>query len=252
MDLQLYLRVCWRFRLIVAMGFALAISLATLAVVRVDFDGLQTKVTYRSQEVWQSQSTLLITQPGFPWGRAVPGPSTGDSLSEPAIPLGDPARFTTLAALYTQLANGDAVNRILRRSGPVPGKLQASSYVPPNTASSYSSSLPLISMTALAPSPALAASLVTRGTDAFRTYLQREQHRAGIASNERVVVQVVQRATEPVLVDGRPKTLPAIVFLTVLAAAVGLAFVLENLSPRARPAQTAAEQQSDTSTLRSA
>ena len=68
MDLQLYARVLWRFRFVVAVGTALAIGLAFMSYYKVSFsDGVS--VTYREGEVWRSDATLFVTQPGFPWGR---------------------------------------------------------------------------------------------------------------------------------------------------------------------------------------
>ena len=43
----------------------LAITLATLSLVRVSSDGL----TYRQTELWSSSTRLLVTQQGFPMGR---------------------------------------------------------------------------------------------------------------------------------------------------------------------------------------
>ncbi len=37
------------------------------------------------------------------------------------------------------------------------------------------------------------------------------------------------------LLEGRSKTVPIVVFLTVMLAVIGLAFILENLRPRVRP-----------------
>jgi capsular polysaccharide biosynthesis protein len=46
---------------------------------------------------------------------------------------------------------------------------------------------------------------------------------------------VITKADPPVLVKGRSKTLPVVVFVTVLLGVVGLVFMLENLRPRIRP-----------------
>ena len=71
MDLSLYGRVIWRFRWLVVLGLILAIALAVLSVAKVSSHGL----SYRKHEVWQSSTTVLLTQHGFPWGRAVVPPS---------------------------------------------------------------------------------------------------------------------------------------------------------------------------------
>ena len=44
-----------------------------------------------------------------------------------------------------------------------------------------------------------------------------------------------------VMLEGRSKTIPIVVFLTVMLAFVGLAFILENLRPREKPVSVTAE-----------
>ena len=46
-----------------------------------------------------------------------------------------------------------------------------------------------------------------------------------------------------VLLEGRSKTVPIVVFLTVMLAVIGLAFILENLRPRVRPVADVADRQ---------
>jgi uncharacterized protein involved in exopolysaccharide biosynthesis len=81
---------------------------------------------------------------------------------------------------------------------------------------------------------------VTYGRRALVKYVQLQQQSAKIPASQRVDLQIVQRATRPVVVEPRKKTLAIVVFVAVVAAAVGLSFALENLRPRvhavARPA----------------
>ena len=108
MDLALYARVFWRFRLLVVLGLLLAVTLALLSIVRVSTDGL----TYRQQEQWVSRAMLLITEPQFPEGRSVfeqsiPPVST-DTPQTYAAPFANPDRFVALANLYAQLATSES------------------------------------------------------------------------------------------------------------------------------------------------
>ena len=64
MDLSLYGRVIWRFRWLVALGLILAIALSVLSIAKVSSHGL----SYRKHEIWQSSSTVLLTQHGFHLG----------------------------------------------------------------------------------------------------------------------------------------------------------------------------------------
>ncbi len=222
MDLGLYASVLWRFRFLVLVGTLLAILLAALAMVKVTPSGLK----YRQQEVWQSQSTLFITQQGFPWGRSVFPPY----VQGKPYPYGDQNRFATLAELYAHLANSDPVKAIMARSGPVVGGVSAQA-IPPTTPNGTS---PLVSILGSAPTALGAVKVTQLGTDAFLSYLSEQQSAARIPKSQRIDVSVLQRATPPLLVTPRKKTLPVIVFLAVMTATIGLAFILENARPRVR------------------
>ena len=70
--------------------------------------------------------------------------------------------------------------------------------------------------------------------------MERQQQAAKIPTDQRINLQIVQRATAPVVVEPRKKTLAVVVFGAVLVATVGLAFILENLRPRVRAVAPAA------------
>jgi hypothetical protein len=234
MDLHLYLQVLWRFRLLVLTGLILALSLAFLSFVRVDFQGGSPSVTYREAERWQSTARLFVTQQGFPWGSTVPDyvPSDPDS-GTPPIPVADQGRLSSLAVLYAQLATSDPVVRLIgERKELEEGNIE----VNPVPAPAYSTPaiLPLIEIKTLAPSPGRAVQLARKTTDAMLDYLRRQQQSAGIAPEERVLVEVIKSPDEAKLVDRRGKTLPVVVFSAVMIACIGLAFILENLRPRVK------------------
>ncbi len=67
MNLLRHIDVLWRGRVIIAIGLVVAILMATFALFKVSDGGL----SYRKPETWASSTKLLITQPGFPWGRSV-------------------------------------------------------------------------------------------------------------------------------------------------------------------------------------
>jgi hypothetical protein len=221
-DLGVFFRVIWRFKVVVAIGFVLALALATLSLARVDFKGGSPSLSYRQQEQWQSYTTLIISPRGFPWGRSV------FSLDF------DPSRYATLATIYSNLAQSDAVKRIMVRDWNVrQGAIQAQ----PVLASANNSSappLPLMTIAATTSSARSSAQVAERATSAFLDFLRAEQSTNGIPKNKRVVVEEIKHATPPLLLKGRSKTTPVAVFLAVMIAFIGLAFVLENLRPRVR------------------
>jgi capsular polysaccharide biosynthesis protein len=221
MEVALYLRVLWRFKLIVIMGLVLAIGLSFLSLYKV---GGNPMLQARKKPQYVSYSTLFVTQPGFPWG----------SLHPPAS--ADPTRFTSLAILYSQLATTDSVQRILRKSGPMTGKVEVAPLLDP----SNQEALPLISIAGFADSPAGAESLAARETKALLTFISEQQKSSEISDNNRVLVTQVKEPTEARVFQKAKKTLAIVVFLAVMMATCGLAFLLENLRPRVRAQEAAA------------
>ncbi len=226
MDLSLYGRVIWRFRWLVALGLLLAIALAVLSVAKVSSHGL----SYRKPEIWQSSTTVLLTQHGFPWGRAVIPPNQSGATSGPAWLAG-------LTQLYAQFANSDRVKELmLRHGGSKNWTLTAAPVIPTGS----SSALPVIALAGLAYTPAAAVRATLIGRAAFLQYVKSQQSSAAIPESERVDLQVLQNLTPPVVVQPRKKTLPIVIFLAVISATIGLAFILENARPRVKPVTLAA------------
>jgi hypothetical protein len=223
-DFQLYGRVLWRFRLIVAAGLILAVAAAGLSVIRVSSSG----VSYRQTEVWSSTARLGVTQYGFPWGRLfAQSPVTGTEGKD-QIPVANPDRFNALAVLYAELATSDPVRRLMLRRGVMRGEIIATAL----RDSESGTQLPLIEMTGLAESPQEAVALTSRGVLALQTYLEEEQRSNGVPALDRVVLQEVVEPTEAEVFQPRSKTMPVVIFLAVMFATVALAFLLENLRPR--------------------
>jgi hypothetical protein len=230
MNLEQYLRVAWRFKYLVLAGFVAATALAVLSVARVSLDhGL--KLSYRAPATYKSQTTLLITQPGFPWGRTVSRYIPGDQKTgQPSVPASDPVRLATLTGLYAQLATNDNILARLTPDERRYGTLTVTAV--PAPAYTASGVLPLLKLEATGPSRAGAVALARRATAAFQGWLRDEQDRGAIPPDDRVQVQVAISASKPVIAVKPKKTTAAVVFLTIMAAVLGLAMVLENLRPR--------------------
>jgi hypothetical protein len=226
MDLSFHGRILIRYWRLVVAGVAIAFALAILAVAQPARDGVMPTLAYRSNEVWQSQATLLLTTPGFPEGR----------LNSSA----DPGRFLLLSDLYAQLATSDGVRKILNRDGPVNGAISAVVLRPSSNVAS-----PLIQMIGKAPSASKSQALTKRATDAFIRYLALRQQEAGIRPGNRVQVSIIRRVEPAALIEPRKRTLPIMVFLAVLSAAAALIYVLERVRVRpqatTRPVQVADE-----------
>jgi len=226
-DFKLYSRVLWRFRLLVLLGLVLAMALAVLSLVRVGTDG----ATYRATELWSSTTRLLVTQTGFPEGRLY-AQQPPDAV-HPSVPVADPGRFNNLAILYAELATSDPVRALMRRDGPMRGKIIATPLV---AGGEFKTQLPMIDLTAIGTSPASAIALAQRGADALTTYIEDEQRASNVPVGDRAVLQQVVRPTRALIFQPRSKTMPIVVFLAVMFVTIGLAFLLENLRPRNRDA----------------
>ena len=212
MDLGLYARVLKRFKFLVAGGFVAALLLAVLATASISFAGGLPKLTYRKPALWQSQASLLLTQQRFPWGRA-------DA---------NPQQFANLVGLYAKLVNSDAVQARLDLK-----RYQTLRAVPGLDTSIFGSStpLPILSILGAASTPSQARLVANRGANVFRRYIDENQSAAAIPWNQRIVLKVINQASQAELLEGHKKTVPMLVFITVMIATLGLAFILENLRP---------------------
>jgi hypothetical protein len=243
-DLALYMRVLWRFRLVVAVGLLATLAAALLATVRIDPNGFSAPtVTYRQKEVWRSEVVHLLTQEGFPWGRTIYDEAVplGDVPSAGYTPrFGEPERFMSLAALYSHLAVSDNVVAIVRAGGPMRGRFGAEAVRTPDG----SSSLPLLRIVALASSSADAVNLAKRASRAFRLYLNRIQASNDVEDAERVKVEVIAALPKATLESGRSLVLPLLAVVLGVFLTVGVVFTLENLRPHLRVASPMPEESS--------
>ena len=232
MDFQLYARVLWRFRLLVLLGLILALSLATASFVRIGPSG----VKYRETELWSSTTRVLITQEGFPEGRLYG--QTPSAAAEPQASLVDPGRFNNLAVLYSELATSDQVRGLMRRDGPLRGRVIATPVV---AGGEFRTQLPMIDLTAISTSPRGAILLARRAAAALKTYIRDEQSASNVPETDRAIIAPVVRPATAEIFRPRSKTMPIVVFLAVMVLTVGLALLLENLRPRGPGANAATE-----------
>jgi hypothetical protein len=230
-DVQLALRVLWRFKVVVATGFLLAVTAAILSFVRIDVgDGF--KLSYRQNEQWESLSEVFITPEGFPWGKTFDTPSTGTSGGSTGV---DPNHLNTSASLFLELGTSDPVLQRIRRSGPIHGLLRTFPVFPDGN--SDFAPLPMVTLSAVAASAPVARQLNARYLNAFVYYIKQRQASAGIADRQRIQLQVLRHPSPAALLQGRKLTRPIVIFMAVMLATIALAFVLENLRPRIRPVE---------------
>jgi hypothetical protein len=235
MDLPLYFRVLWRFRLLVVPGLVVAIALAVLAYGKVDVKhGF--KITPRHTPVFHVDALLLVTQKGFPWGDSQQPYVPGDvAKGLPPVAVGDFSRMSGIAMIYSELAASDTVKALTGLKPAKTEKVVTSPYAP--ASAPPGTVLPMVALSAEAASPARAAALIDSRIAAFQSYIVTQQSKADLSESKRVVVQVLLRGNPAtaIVISGKKKTLPIVVFLAAMIAVTGLAFMLENIRPRVRP-----------------
>jgi hypothetical protein len=225
MDLALFGRVIWRFKYVAIGGLLLASALAFLSFVRVDPSG-SNHLSYREKQQWASYATLLVTQKGFTEGTIDPTDSQDGSPNAGTI---DSARSSALALIYSKLILGDPVRKMMLQQGPINGTIDAA----PVTATSDSTdALPMISIAAISDTPKDSTALVGLAMNSFLTYFKDQQATNAIPDANRVELEVLNQPGRETLLKDRSKTLPIVVFLTVVLATIALCFVLDNLRPR--------------------
>jgi hypothetical protein len=230
MDLKHVLRVLRGYRKLVVVGLILAVVLTTLSYAKPAFEQGSPTLKPRGSETWLADGILLISERGFPEGRAVPSyrPSN-PRKGTPAVAVGDQERLAGLAALYSQYASSDVVRRIALRKGRLNAEVTTEPVTYTTAQFAYPQVLPLIRVSATAETPRLAKTAVVRIANAFRSYMTRRQDNAGIPEGDRVLIDYAQKPTKATLISGRSKILPAIVFLSIVTLTVGLALVLDNI-----------------------
>ena len=198
----------------------------------------------RGVEQWSSDSSIFVTQEGFPWGRVtlgdttVPGmPSAETSGGDSKTPFADPARFSNLALLYANLAQSDEVR------GRLPGHPTRAQIEPRvlDATGGGVSFLPIIKLTVFAGSAEGAIDLNKKAIAALRDYIERNQRASDTPANERIRLDVINEPTGASLISGHSTAIPMLAFLLCLLGAVAVAHIMENLRPRREPGETMAD-----------
>jgi hypothetical protein len=227
MNLHRHLSILWRFRFILVGGVVLGILLGILALFQVTSSGL----AWRAQQTWSSQSTLYVTQPGFPDGRVVLGGGDPTVPAEQQANRGeqfaDPSRFANLAVVYSSFIQSDRV-RTMMNPTPSPGQI---SMTPVLAAMNSTQTLPIANLVTQANDPKIAKQLNTSAIKALSEFLEDEQEQNKIPADNRVRVEVLNPPSEAGILIGRSKTPGIVAFILCISGALALAYCLDNLRP---------------------
>ena len=227
MDLRLFLAVLRRFRLLVIGGAAAGLLLALVATAKVELKGGAPTLTYRKSEQWASETRLLLTQPKLDTANGA-GPGT-DPVTALNLQAASDARLPGLASIYANYVTSDAVQKVVLERTRLRGGL-ASSVIP--VSANGGGLLPIVSIMAVSDTAAhsVALSKATRLT--LTALVSQQQEQQNVPPNQRVHLSVLVDGSNPTLVKPHSTTLPIAIFLVVLFATIGFAFLLENLRPR--------------------
>jgi capsular polysaccharide biosynthesis protein len=247
MDLHRHIRLLWRSKLLITAGAVVGILLGILASYKVSGTGLEV----RNQPLYTSQTKLMVTQNGFPWGRTtLPGsaPSTIPSSEDESqgapkstdgtINFADPGRLATLAWMYSHFLMGDQVRSMIKN----PPEDLAIDAAPLTAGGNMSAgALPLIGLTISTHDAEQAQRLSREVPDALERYLAKEQSASKTSPGDRVEITVVNKSQGPMAGKSKAMMMSLVVFMMALAAAVALAYILENLRASSRRVETLAE-----------
>jgi hypothetical protein len=223
-DLSRHLAVLWRFRVVTAIGLALAILFAVLAAYKPSSSGLEK----RGVSTYSSSSRLLVTQSGFPEGRVVlPAPPLGEPQKPGSVGFADPARFMALADLYTKLILSDEVRRQIPER-PTAAQVQAD----PIASVSGSPILPIIELTTKARSAAAARELNLHTVTALRGLLKQRQARNDIPVGERVEIGILNAPSRGFLTGSPTHTASILALLLCLIGTIAVTHLLEAIRLR--------------------
>ncbi|HET6865196.1 MAG TPA: hypothetical protein VFH80_04700 [Solirubrobacteraceae bacterium] len=247
MDFKLFFAVVKRYKRMVIAGVVVGVVLAVLSYGMPSLKGGMPTVVPRGAEVWEGEAQVLISQAGFPYGRAVTQVVPGKGTSIPAQPLGDVSYMSNLSSIYAALANGSDVQRAVAKAthialcpltiGPIgtatptPGPVPCSSVVAaPLAQPGTGVPLPLLTLTSSAPTATQAAKLATTTVAVLRNEIARQQAASGTSVDQRVQLQTVNTGATATLTQGPSKSVPMLVLFAIVAATIALAFMRNNNS----------------------
>lgn len=232
MNLPRHAAVLWRFRVVTIVGVALTLVLSVMASYKVSLSG-GFKMEARGESVWSSDSSMLVTQLGFPEGRVtlpeapeLKTDATGEAAATPAdqLQFADPNRFGGLADLYSQLAMSDRV-RLRTPEKATPTQVTAGAL----QGASGGVILPVIKLTTSAATQKGAQDLNQHMIEALRGTLKEDQTKNHVPEKQRVELVMLNAPSAGYLLSGPSKTTSLLAFVLGLLGTLALTHLLAAL-----------------------
>ncbi len=234
--------------LVIGVGVALLAGVASIGHISVS---VPPKVTYRSRPKFTATEQILLTSAQNPATRTLVGSvrkSQGSSSKKPKTGgLGSTEvtsstsstsiyqQLVTYAQYYPHLIASDAVlSTRTKMFGGLRGTVTAKAINSVQTASGKykPGNVPIIQVDAVAGEPARAIKLASTTVTAFAAWLRNQQDKAVVPPPQRILVTALDVPTSATSSGGPKKTIAIVVALAVLAAFIGLAFVLDKAPVR--------------------
>jgi hypothetical protein len=233
MNLGRHIDLLWRNKAVAAGGVLLGLILALLSIYQLP------SMERRGSEQWSVESNILVTQPGFPEGRVtLPDTTTGvqgavpegtaESDSRSSQKFADPNRLSSLALLYSVIADSDQVRQKLQ-GGVARGQIEAVALDATGNGTTF---LPIIQLVTKAASAPEAQSLNSETFKAFKALLESQQKANDIAPSGRIRLNLLNAPSEPRLLSGPSMTPAVLAFLLCMLATLAVIHLREGLSLR--------------------
>jgi capsular polysaccharide biosynthesis protein len=234
-----------RFRLVIALGVVAGAALALTAAYKVDLGTFPPQLTAREQPTYTAGTQLEVSSPAQPYYRSAvdvpvvaPARSSEEDEEEPTnvVEQDEPSVVTLIAAAnyYPHVIEGDQVKALREQLyGKIEGTVTASAIgatITPNR--QEPGRLPFIQIVASANTPAQAKALAQNTADAFIRFVRTEQQRSNIRPAQRLVIEQLRKPERTFEVGGTSMNLPILIFVALVAFAVGIAYLLYRLFPR--------------------
>jgi hypothetical protein len=233
MDFKLFRAVVKRYKRMVIGGIAFAIVLSVLSYGTPSLKGGKPTVVPRGSEIWQGEAELLISEAGFPYGRAVTQVTPGKGTT-PSQPIGDYNYMASLSSVYAALASANSVQHQAAAQAGVtlcPSTRPCASVAAAEVDDvSDGVPLPLITVTSSAPTAVDAAKLAVSTVSVLRGDIAQQQAGGGTPVDQRVQLQTVKSGSPATLTQGPSKSIPILVLFAIVSASIALAFIRNNNS----------------------
>ena len=226
-----YIRPLLRFWPVMTIGLAVAPLAAVLVLYRVGA-GMPPTLESRAVTTFAGSMLLMLNSPSNPYVRT--GYDTPDSSGASSKDGRDVGALLQAANTLPFLIHSDQVTRIRREMyGQLPGSVTATALFARDTPRGLRpSTIPVIQISTVAQRPRQAIRLARATTHAFTKWLVGRQNAARVPRQQRILVQVIQRAQVAPVTNAPSKGLAFLVFAAVLAGFAVLTQMLERARPQ--------------------